>query len=95
MHFITHFIARDMASVGGGKTKYIYRYDKIVYNSVHVAVASQQRVNNFVFPWYKHIYYAISNHRKAGWMFNWITQNTKKVVSCLLCPAVPPVLFPF
>ena len=63
-----------------GKTKYIYRYDKIVYNSVHVAGAGQQRVNNFVFPWYKHIYYAMSNHRK--------------LIGCLIgLPRIPKKLF--
>ena len=69
-----------MASVGGGKTKYIYQYDKIVYNSVHVAVAGQQRENNFVFPLYKTHLLRHVELSKADWVLNWFTQNPQKIV---------------
>ena len=46
-----------------GKTKYIYKYDQVKYNSVHIAITKFSKSQPFRFFWKDHLTYAISNDR--------------------------------
>ncbi len=59
-----YFHRRDQGIQASGKTKYIYQYDRVLYNSVHIAVAASSNGQNQKFGWWHQLMYAISNNRK-------------------------------
>ena len=57
------FHRHDQGIQPSGKTKYIYRFDRVKYNSVHIAVSKLKGVHKLRFSWKDHLVYAISNNR--------------------------------
>ena len=53
----------DQGIQATGKTKYIYQFDRIKYNSVHIAVRLASESSKLRFTWLDHLVYAISNSR--------------------------------
>ena len=87
------FYRRDHGISPWGKTKYIYRYDRIIYNSVHVAVAGANKLENQIFPWRKYVNYAVSNFRQLiGWLIG-LPRKPKKLLCIYYAP--PSQLFYF
>ena len=57
------FRRRKQGIQPSGKTKYIYKYDQVKYNSVHIAITKFSKSQTFSFFWKDHFTYAISNDR--------------------------------
>ncbi len=53
----------DQGIQANGKTKYIFQFDRILYNSVHIAITQPGRSTESKFTWKEHVVYAISNSR--------------------------------
>ena len=57
------FHRHDQGIQPSGKTKYIYQFDRIKYNSVHIAISKLSGIDRLRFSWKDHLTYAISNNR--------------------------------
>ena len=62
--FDHQFYRLDQGIRPRSRTKYIYQFDRIVYNCVHHAVTSGKESDEKTFSWRERVIFTISNHRK-------------------------------
>ena len=69
-----------------GKTKYIFQFDRIKYNSVHIAISKFTRIADLLFSWKDHLAYAISNNRFFTKKIVGLNENPKKILGIHYVP---------
>ncbi|MDE0309305.1 MAG: glycosyltransferase family 2 protein [Acidiferrobacterales bacterium] len=74
-----------------GKTKYIYKFNRVKYNSVHVAIPNFPKTGEIRLSWKDHLIYAISNSRFLTAKIVGLNQRPKTIFG--IHYAVPSKLF--
>ena len=69
-----------------GKTKYIFQFDRVKYNSVHIAISKFTRIADLLFSWKDHLAYAISNNRFFTKKIVGLNENPKKILGIHYVP---------
>lgn len=69
-----------------GKTKYIYRFDRIKYNSVHIAIGQFPETQKLRFSWKDHLTYAISNNRFFTKKIIGLNEQSKRILGVQYAP---------
>ena len=69
-----------------GKTKYIFQFDRVKYNSVHIAISKFTRIADLLFSWKDHLAYAISNNRFFTKKIVGLNENPKRILGIHYVP---------
>ncbi len=69
-----------------GKTKYIYKFDQVKYNSVHVAITNFSKSEKPRLSWKDHLAYAISNERLLTAKIIRLNEKPKRILGIHYAP---------
>ncbi len=81
------FRRRNQGIQPSGKTKYIYRYDRVKYNSVHVAIGKFSKSEILGLSWKDHLTYAISNDRLLTAKIVGLNEKPKRIFGIHYAPS--------
>ncbi len=82
---------RDQGIQPSSKTKYIYKFDQVKYNSVHVAITKRPKSEMSRLSWKDHLAYAISNDRFLTAKIVGLNEKAKRIFGIHYAP--PSQLF--